>query len=375
MRIVHTSDYHFGIKKYKFRNDRLIDSLDKILEHCIKEEVDIVVAAGDIFNARRSDSYDSNLLFEELIKFNDANIKFMLLPGNHDIPLMGIERDYPINYIRPLQKKNKLDNLYLSFDNELIGTFDNIDIIHLLYNDVNNYESFLKKLKSPRKKIIISHAYIKNAVLTKKRFFKDGTDIDYFLKIFADHNVIGFLNGHIHTPQILYDDQKTLISYSGSLVQCNFGECGIDTGFYQYEIDDSYSYIRHKFISLDNKMFFSIKYKEGMIEYLKQAINSKLIKPKSVIKIYYNESMKDKVNFNVIKNEMIKHEIIVVPSIYYQQEELQGNVEKIYKEMSGGEIDSSDGVGIINHQVKLMCGSNNKLYEYYLEQIKHIELN
>ena len=41
----------------------------------------------------------------------------------------------------------------------------------------------------------------------------------------------------------------------------------------------------------------------------------------------------------------------------------------------GADIDYTDGMGIINHQVKTLCENDNRLYEYYFEKLKKIDLN
>ncbi len=370
IKIAHIGDLHIGIKKYQYRAENLLKTLNKFLDYCIKNNIDIVVVCGDIFNARRADAADSNVFFDILVKFNEAGIHIICIPGNHDIPIHNNSLGYPINYISILNKSNKLEKVHLSMKNELILHFRGIDFVHLLYNDFLHYDNFLSSCGN-NKKVVISHAYIKNSIVNKKNnlFFKEGIEIEEYKKLLLKHNTICFLNGHVHHPQVM-NDEDIIISYSGSIIQANFGEENIDTGFFVYEIDN-YNNTRYYFQSLENKLFYSLKYQNNIINVVKNAINQGKINKKSIVRILYSGNDRNIINFNNIESELLKEEIMVVPQILYNKSELVGASDKIYKEMVDGNVltDNDNGLSIINFQVKKMCQEDSSLYEYYLDYL------
>ena len=85
-KILHTADLHLGLKQFDLY-PRLLDMgavLDGIYEIAVRERVDLVVAAGDVFNSPDPDPYSVAKHNEFVQKLRGAGIQYLVLVGNHD---------------------------------------------------------------------------------------------------------------------------------------------------------------------------------------------------------------------------------------------------------------------------------------------------
>ena len=88
MKIMHTADWHLGDKS---ENINRIEEQKKILDEIIsiadKEEVDIVVVCGDIYNVANPSSEAEELFFSGVERLsNHGNRVVFIISGNHDDP-------------------------------------------------------------------------------------------------------------------------------------------------------------------------------------------------------------------------------------------------------------------------------------------------
>ena len=92
MRFLHTADLHLGTLPDKdwpwgpARADAVRTSLLRIIEICIREDIDLLLIAGDLFNAPPTERElkDVNYLFSTL-----PRTKVVLIAGNHDFVRPG----------------------------------------------------------------------------------------------------------------------------------------------------------------------------------------------------------------------------------------------------------------------------------------------
>lgn len=85
MRILHTSDWHFG--QFFLGHSRQAEH-EKLIEWLVGQarlhEVDSVLIAGDIFDTGAPPSYARELYYSLILALRDANVGLTLLAGNHD---------------------------------------------------------------------------------------------------------------------------------------------------------------------------------------------------------------------------------------------------------------------------------------------------
>ncbi len=85
MRFLHTSDWHIG-KKLEGR-DRLEEQravLEEIVAIAEREEVDVVLVAGDVFDTYLPSSDAEDLFYEMAMKLADRKRLVVIISGNHD---------------------------------------------------------------------------------------------------------------------------------------------------------------------------------------------------------------------------------------------------------------------------------------------------
>ena len=85
MKILHTSDWHIG--KRLVSRDRLQEQaevLDEIVEICEREEIELVLVAGDIFDTYTPSAEAEELFYEKIKKVAGDNRAVLLISGNHD---------------------------------------------------------------------------------------------------------------------------------------------------------------------------------------------------------------------------------------------------------------------------------------------------
>ena len=85
MRILHTSDLHVG--KRLMGRDRLVEQalvLDEIVDICEREQIELVLVAGDVFDTYTPSSEAEELFYAKIKNFAGQDRAVLLISGNHD---------------------------------------------------------------------------------------------------------------------------------------------------------------------------------------------------------------------------------------------------------------------------------------------------
>lgn len=86
MKILHTSDWHIGkrINGVRDRLDEQAEVLDEIAQICERENVELVLVAGDIFDTYTPSAEAEELFFSKIKKIAGMDRIVLLISGNHD---------------------------------------------------------------------------------------------------------------------------------------------------------------------------------------------------------------------------------------------------------------------------------------------------
>ena len=85
MKILHTSDWHIGKRLIsRERLDEQAEVLDEIVEICEREEIDLVLIAGDIFDTYTPSADAEELFYRKIKKVAGQDRAVLLISGNHD---------------------------------------------------------------------------------------------------------------------------------------------------------------------------------------------------------------------------------------------------------------------------------------------------
>ncbi len=103
LRFIHAADLHIGAPFRGLRAlsprwaDRLIDAIprawDRVVDAAVRNEVDFVVVAGDVFDTARASYRDYLRFFRGLERLEEAGIASYLCTGNHD-PYATWQQDF-----------------------------------------------------------------------------------------------------------------------------------------------------------------------------------------------------------------------------------------------------------------------------------------
>ncbi len=89
MKILHTADWHIGKKLHKNELSEDFDLfIDWLCAQIEKEQVDLLLVSGDVFDLANPSSEARKQYYRALIKLKQFNCKIILTGGNHDSPAM-----------------------------------------------------------------------------------------------------------------------------------------------------------------------------------------------------------------------------------------------------------------------------------------------
>lgn len=254
MKILHTSDWHLGVKTNGI--DRLPEQkkvMEEILSIVNYENVDCVIIAGDVFNSSNPSADAEELFFDTIEKLSSNGDRFIfVLAGNHDDPTR-IEAGLPLASKRNIALVGNLTRLKEnSFNSEAmvkvvetgkgyIKIQKNDEIVTIAYLPYPTESRITEKtddgLSYPEKveywasiganaftdesfNIFVSHLFMVGSKTTDGEV-KVGDIMavpkNYLPK--ADYTALG----HIHTPQSLGSN----IYYSGAITALSVGQKGL----------------------------------------------------------------------------------------------------------------------------------------------------
>jgi len=85
MRFLHTSDWHVGKRLRGRSRDHEVDlALDQVVELTRDERIDVVLIAGDIWEARTTSPESDMIVFDALARLRATGATVVAIPGNHD---------------------------------------------------------------------------------------------------------------------------------------------------------------------------------------------------------------------------------------------------------------------------------------------------
>ncbi len=226
MKIIHCSDLHLDSKmeanldkeKSKQRKNEILLSFQKMIEYANKNDVKIIIIAGDLFDKSKITLKAKNIVKDAII--SNPHIDFIYLKGNHDEENF-IEGNIPENL--------KLFNKY----NWSSYRYGNIVISGIEFGQRENYEIYKTLMLNQNDfNIVILHGQEANYADKK-----DKTEI-INIKELKNKNIDYLALGHIHKYKIESLDNRGIYCYSGCLEGRGFDECG-DKGFVLLDIKDN----------------------------------------------------------------------------------------------------------------------------------------
>ena len=251
MKIAHIADTHFGkdLKKVNFADVDQPFWMQKFLEDITKEQVDVVVMAGDIYDDKIQPIKAINLFGDFLAALNDLGITVFIVPGNHDqadrlAANSNILKKQHIHFASEISRE--LVHITLPMGDEkvvfwLLPYVEPINVRRVLgRDDITNYDSAVRELLAvqPLDKeavnVIVAHQNVLAGAM--ERILNDHeVDIGYSGQVdYTAFDAFDYVAlGHIHGMQTVGRDT---VRYAGAPLQYDFSEEGRWKGYLLVEI-------------------------------------------------------------------------------------------------------------------------------------------
>jgi exonuclease SbcD len=265
--ILHFADAHIDMANYG-RHDpdsglpmRVIDflkSLDTIVDSAIRENVDLVLFAGDAYKDRNPAPTFQREWGRRIIRLSKAGIPTVLLVGNHDLsPALG--RAHAIEEFNTLEvphvhviskpiflKPADLDGVplqimalpWISRSGLLahLGLRGSPSQPGQVFEELESrlselVETWFDEIDPQLPVVLTAHASVQGAKFGTERTVMLGGDLVLPGSLVRDPRLDYVALGHIHKPQNLNPDAHPPVIYPGSIERVDFGEAGDDKFF------------------------------------------------------------------------------------------------------------------------------------------------
>jgi exonuclease SbcD len=263
MRVLHTSDLHLG-KKLEGR-ERLVEQkivLQEILDIIVKNNIELIICAGDIFDTYNPSAEAEQVFFHYAKKFAEDGRAFVVISGNHDdskrliatVPLSQELNIFIIGNQKQLFTGNtKSSNIkliesgegYLIFENKLnekifINTMPYPS--EFRFKEENKNEDYLSQMQrwlnighinnnNNYPEILLTHIFtLGGTMCSSEREIDLGGAKAYPPKNLPKCDYVAL--GHLHKFQKVAENTY----YSGSIMQYAFDEAGIDKYVITFDI-------------------------------------------------------------------------------------------------------------------------------------------
>ncbi len=254
MRLLHTGDWHLGRSiRGRSRAAEFDAVLNELTGIAIGEGVDVFLVAGDIFDTMSPPPEAERLLYSALRRLVEARIEVVLIAGNHDNPrrlaafgqfadLLGV-RAQP--YVRRWDEGGTIrldrngERLCLAAipwvpegralnAEEILGPeFESFQGYAEFVGGV--YEQASRGFEVGAINVFAAHVFVDGAKVAtvdgSERRIHIGQTYAVAPSVLPGHAQYVAL-GHVHEPQVVVGAPNNAATYSGSLLQLDFGECG-----------------------------------------------------------------------------------------------------------------------------------------------------
>ena len=240
MRLIHTSDWHFGKRFNEFDMLPLQAVFcDWFVDLVKQEEIDCVLLAGDVYDRANPKDDAVDLLDDVLHRISSSGASIVMISGNHDSAdrLHFGTRFMSSGGLHVRTERREIDAIAAPVT--VRGRKgDEVEILPLPYLDpervitapqlTRSHESVLKtvidrqvaRLKDPARTIAMAHAFVTGgAPSDSERNLTVGGTGSVSLDLFRDFGYVAL--GHLHKPQVMGDGRAI---YSGTPMPYSFSE-------------------------------------------------------------------------------------------------------------------------------------------------------
>lgn len=269
MKLIHFADVHIGVETYgkidptSGLSSRLMDFLgafDQMVDYAIRENVDLVIFSGDAYKSRDPSQTQQREFAKRIKRLSRCGIPVFLLVGNHDLPAalgrattteifdtLAVDSVYvaskpgicrintksgPIQVVSlPWIKRSNVIARDETKNLDLDGV--NQRLREILTGIV---EDLAAKLDPQIPAVLAAHIWVHGSKLGSEEGMTIGREHTLLISAVANPAFDYVALGHIHRQQVLTESPPVV--YAGSLERIDFGDEGLEKGFYVVNILD-----------------------------------------------------------------------------------------------------------------------------------------
>lgn len=291
----HISDTHLGLSQYNIeeRENDIYETFNQAIEISIKDHVDFVIFAGDIFHTPNPSGTAIMHMAHALKRLKQNNIESFFILGEHDISRI---RSYPVPYVyHKLEYAKYIGQGEPCYYNDVLL----VGLDKIRKSEIVEFEDKFQELdrlakNHQGKKIIVMH----QGLIEINKFAGELSVTD------LPKNFSYYAMGHLHDKFLKkYDSLEGPVAYPGSIdLTTNEGIKDVKKGF--FEVDISSKDAKPQWIELKRRpqLSESIDYNN-----LNESINELLEKIK---KMSQKPIVELKIHGNNINSSYIQDQII-----------------------------------------------------------------
>lgn len=264
MKIIHTSDWHLGIKLKN--RERIIEQKEILNNFCSYVDTvnaDLVLIAGDVYHTYSPPADAEELFFDTVKKLSNGKRAVIVISGNHDdsdrlFASRSLAESFGVYFAGSKEYSFKqLENVTLISSSKNTFTFEDkfgervfINALSFptearLKEKVNEDESYNDKIKrwinegaaynvENLPEILLTHLFMLGGEVgsTEKPIDLGGARLVNPNVI--NENCIYTALGHLHKPQTVSNIKN--IYYSGSILEYAFDETGAEKSFIEFDV-------------------------------------------------------------------------------------------------------------------------------------------
>lgn len=238
MKLIHTSDWHFGMKAgsetYQACQEYFLEQLYALIR---REGVEAVLCAGDVYDSGNAGANAIELFNRATAALcAELNVKFILIAGNHDsAPRLAAHRTLLKGAGMYVTGRLEREIEPVLLDGGKVAVYPipyfSRDEVAALFperrEEIGSQEAafaavcdHIRETMDPaRKNIVMAHAYIVGAELSESdRAAQVGFSAAVSKDVFRGFDYVAL--GHIHKPQAITDT----VRYSGCPIKYSFGK-------------------------------------------------------------------------------------------------------------------------------------------------------
>jgi len=288
--LIHVSDIHFGSGEshgrlnpasgLNIRFEDFVAALNKVVDYAIENKIDVFLFSGDAYKNATPEPIYQKMFAQALKKLSDAEIKTILVVGNHD-QILRANQSHAMSVFQSLAVPGviMIDKPTLTRIDCANGTLQVIGLPHitrhqlmtqekyanlpvaqldavLVEHTANILTGFYDQLDASLPTVVTAHMTLDRALAGIEQELLIGYTMTFPSDIFIHPKVDYVALGHVHKYQIIQNTNPAIV-YAGSLERVDFGEESEDKGFLHVKVARNNT--SYKFYSIEPRPFLTVE--------------------------------------------------------------------------------------------------------------------